>query len=158
MQDLLERASELDPRSNLLRQPSIEALSDNQILRARLRSSLARLHNLSSLSPSICTAPQNQQNPYRHTDVPFPPLPRSKLRWNSWKALCTALLLVMLSLLCYTILQPGWYSTEETRHRCDRDHFVCFASVWSHSLCIIIPSLPASPAYSPPYCFHPPPT
>uniref|UniRef100_A0A0R3WB60 PH domain-containing protein n=1 Tax=Taenia asiatica TaxID=60517 RepID=A0A0R3WB60_TAEAS len=159
LQDLLERASELDPRSNLLRQPSIEALSDNQILRARLRSSLAGLHNLSSLSPSICMALQHQQTPHRHTDVSFPPpRPRSTLRWNQWKVLCVTLLFVVLSLFCYALLQPGWYDTEEVRHRCSGDYFLCFASVWPRSLCITIPSLSASSTHSPPYCFHPPPT
>ncbi|KAL5967424.1 hypothetical protein TSMEX_004898, partial [Taenia solium] len=159
LQDLLERASELDPRSNLLRQPSIEALSDNQILRARLRSSLARLHNLSSLSPSTCMALQHQQTPHLHTDVSFPPpRPRSTLRWNPRKVLGVALLFVVLSLFCYALLQPGWYDTEEVRHRCNGDYHVCFASVWPRSLCITIPSLSASSAHSPPYCFHPPPT
>ncbi|KAL5109561.1 hypothetical protein TcWFU_010142 [Taenia crassiceps] len=154
LQDLLERASELDPRSNLLRQPSIEALSDNQILRARLRSSLARLHSLSS-SPSTRMASQHQRTPDRRTDVSFPlPSLHSTLRWNPRNVLCVTLLLAILSLFCYASFQPGWYSTEEVRQWCNRDHLVCFASVWSRSLCIAIPSLSSSSAY----CFHPPPT
>ncbi|CDI97388.1 conserved hypothetical protein [Echinococcus multilocularis] len=156
LQDLLERASELDPRSSLLRQPSIEALSDNQILRARLRSSLASLHNLSSLSPSICLSPQHQQTSNRRTNV-SPPR-HSSPRWDPRKVRYVALLFTIVSLFCYTLLQPGWYSTKEVKHWCNRDCFVCFASVWSHSLCITIPPLSYSTVSSSPCCFYPPPT
>ncbi|KAH9285046.1 hypothetical protein ECG_02668 [Echinococcus granulosus] len=156
LQDLLERASELDPCSSLLRQPSIEALSDNQILRARLRSSLASLHNLSSLSPSICFAPQHQQTSNRRTNV-SPPR-HSSLRWDPRKVRYVALLFTIVSLFCYTLLQLGWYSTEEAKHWCNRDCFVCFASVWSRSLCITIPPLSYSTVSSSPCCFYPPPT
>ncbi|VDM30553.1 unnamed protein product [Hydatigera taeniaeformis] len=153
LQDLLERASELDPRSNLLRQPSVETLSDNQILRARLRSSLAKLHNLSSPLVPNCIAPQHQQITRCHADVSPSSRPCLKPRWNSRRILCVALLCIVIPLLCYILFRPGWYSVE-ARHRCDRDYFLCFASAWSRSLCIVIPSFSSSVPYSP----TPPPT
>ncbi|KAM7533242.1 hypothetical protein Aperf_G00000128008 [Anoplocephala perfoliata] len=58
LQDLLENASELNPRLNLLRRESVGPITKSQILRARLRNSLANLQTLcTSLFGKIGTHP-----------------------------------------------------------------------------------------------------
>ncbi|VUZ50588.1 unnamed protein product [Hymenolepis diminuta] len=133
LQELLERASELDSSHGLGHRDSIESLTDNQILRARLRNALANLQNLHSrifsLGLSVSTTSQT----------------------------CTGLQILMFTILALFsvfflgFVQVVWLNEEEIRfHRAceNRKWALCIASVWSHSLCIllhtVIPSLEPS--------------
>ncbi|VDN96180.1 unnamed protein product [Rodentolepis nana] len=127
LQDLLEHASELDPCHGLVLGDSIESFTDNHILRARLRNSLANLQNLHSRILSL------------------PPTPSLSVSTPSQR--CTGLQILMFTILAlfsaffFGFVQVVWLSEEEIRfHRAcgSRKWVLCFSSVWSHSLCILL--------------------
>ena len=118
------------------------------MLRARLRSSLASLHKLSTLSVSHVVS-QRFANEALPPSAPKPPKRRR------WKFYGVALVVLLTSLLCFVILRP----TEEIKHRCSGvsssvpRHGLCFASLWSHSLCLVIPSFFSSRASTSSFCY-----
>ncbi|KAM3171540.1 hypothetical protein ACTXT7_016422 [Hymenolepis weldensis] len=136
LQELLERASELDSSYGLGHRDSIESLTDNQILRARLRNALA---NLQILHPRIVSLSLSVSTPSRRC---------------TGRQILMFTILALFSVFILGFVQVVWLNKEEILfHRAceNRKWVLCIASVWSHSLCVLLHTV--LPSLEPPYDF-----
>ncbi|VDD80320.1 unnamed protein product [Mesocestoides corti] len=163
LQDLLEKASELGSYCNLLScrsagvihlsvsSQSSSSLVDNQALRARLRSSLANMHNLIAFTPQTLTSKPPAKSP---PQVPSPPPPPPQQQHQdlqqlvlsavafgcSHKTLYTVLLFIVLPLLCCLLTYLTSIYRDSAADVAGRSYF---ASAPSHSVCLKLFSFPS---------------